>query len=142
MPKLKINLPVTQVEKFYIKGDNLVSKTDLSGVITDVNAAFIRMSGYSRAELLGENHNLMRHPDMPPQVFADLWETITKGHPWRGIVKNRCKNGDHFWVDIIVVPTLKNDQAIGYAAARSEPSRERIEKAAAWYEQLNGVRAQ
>jgi aerotaxis receptor len=138
---MKINLPVSQTEKPYIKGEYLVSKTDLKGITTYANDAFVAMSGYSREELVGKNHNLIRHPDMPPQAFADLWNTIKAGRPWRGIVKNRCKNGDYYWVDAFVVPVRKNDETIGYMSVRSEPSRQAVTEAEALYRMLNQTKA-
>ncbi len=134
---MKINLPVTQTEKTYIKGEYLVSKTDLKGITTYANDAFVAMSGYSREELVGKSHNLVRHPDMPPQAFEDLWNTIKADRPWRGVVKNRCKNGDHYWVDAFVVPVRKNDETIGYMSVRSEPSRQAVAEAEALYRSLN-----
>jgi aerotaxis receptor len=138
---MKKNLPVTQVERCFPKGKLIVSKTDLKGIITYANDAFVEISGFSREELLGKNHNIVRHPDMPPQAFQDLWDTIKKGQPWRGIVKNRCKNGDHYWVDAFVVPIRKDDQITGYMSVRTEPSRAQIDAAAALYRQLNEGKA-
>jgi len=138
---MKINLPVTQAEKPYPKGKYLVSKTDLKGAITYANEAFVELSGFSNEELIGKNHNLVRHPDMPPQAFEDLWNTVKEGRPWRGIVKNRAKNGDHYWVDAFVVPVRKNDQTLGYMSVRSEPSRQQIQDAERLYKQLNVTKA-
>ncbi|GAO36803.1 hypothetical protein SCT_2218 [Sulfuricella sp. T08] len=138
---MKINLPVTQTEKPYIKGEYLVSKTDLKGIITYANDAFVAMSGYSREELVGKSHNLVRHPDMPPQAFEDLWKTVKSGRPWRGVVKNRCKNGDHYWVDAFAVPVRRNDETIGYMSVRSEPSRQAVAVAEALYRTLNQTKA-
>ncbi|MDP2782980.1 MAG: methyl-accepting chemotaxis protein [Sulfurimicrobium sp.] len=138
---MKINLPVTQAEKPYPKGKYLVSKTDLKGVITYANEAFIKLSGFSSEELIGKNHNLVRHPDMPPQAFEDLWKTVKEGRPWRGIVKNRAKSGDHYWVDAFVVPVRKNDQTLGYMSVRSAPSRQQIQEAEQLYKQLNSTKA-
>ena len=134
---MKINLPVTQQEKPFPKGQYLVSKTDLKGALTYVNEAFLEISGFSREELIGKNHNVVRHPDMPPQAFEDLWHTVKDGRPWRGIVKNRSKDGDHYWVDAFVVPVLNNDKVEGYMSVRSEPSREQIRQAEALYAKLN-----
>ncbi|MGE5027587.1 MAG: Tar ligand binding domain-containing protein, partial [Betaproteobacteria bacterium] len=139
---MKVNLPVTQVEKNFPKGRMIVSKTDLKGITTYANDAFVELSGFSREELIGKNHNIVRHPDMPPQAFAWLWETIKKGQPWRGIVKNRCKNGDHYWVDAFVVPVRKNNETIGYMSVRTEPTREQVREAEALYQQLNRTKAQ
>jgi len=138
---VKENLPVTLVEKPYPKGQYLVSKTDLRGVITYANDAFVELSGFTREELIGKNHNLVRHPDMPPQAFEDLWRTVKKGQPWRGMVKNRAKDGDYYWVDAFVVPVRKNDQPIGYMSVRSEPAREQISEAEALYNKLRESRA-
>jgi PAS domain S-box-containing protein len=138
---MKINLPVTQQEKPFPQGKYLVSKTDLKGIITYANAAFVELSGFSHGDLIGKNHNLVRHPDMPPQAFEDLWRTIKAGLPWRGIVKNRAKSGDHYWVDAFVVPIRENDQTVGYMSVRSEPSREQIKQAEALYRQLNETKA-
>ncbi|HJW03487.1 MAG TPA: PAS domain-containing methyl-accepting chemotaxis protein [Azospira sp.] len=134
---MKKNLPVTQVEVPFTKGKYIVSKTDLKGCITYANETFITLSGFSREELYGQSHNLVRHPDMPPAAFADLWATVKEGRPWRGIVKNRCKNGDHYWVDALVVPVRKDGQTLGYMSVRTEPSRAQIQGAEALYQRLN-----
>ncbi|MDO9393377.1 MAG: PAS domain-containing protein, partial [Methylotenera sp.] len=93
---MKINMPVTQHEHELKESSQIVSKTDLKGKITFVNRDFIDISGYTEEELLGQSHNIVRHPDMPPEAFADLWNTVKAGKPWIGIVKNRCKNGDYY----------------------------------------------
>ncbi|AVZ79330.1 hypothetical protein C3497_07670 [Zoogloeaceae bacteirum Par-f-2] len=134
---MKVNLPVTQREKPFPPGCYLVSKTDLKGIITYANDAFVEISGFTREELIGKNHNVIRHPDMPPQAFEDLWRTVKAGLPWRGLVKNRCKDGDHYWVDAFVVPVRENDQTVGYMSVRSAPSREAVAQAEALYQSLN-----
>lgn len=96
---LRPNPFVTQVELHLNEGEYIVSKTDLKGRITYVNRPFMEISGYSADELLGHPHNVIRHPDMPSEAFEDLWRTLRSGKAWRGMVKNRCKNGDHYWVD-------------------------------------------
>ncbi len=138
---MKQNLPVTQREIPYPKGRYLVSKTDLKGIITYANDTFVALSGFSRDELIGKNHNLVRHPDMPPAAFADLWQTVAAGRPWRGFVKNRAKSGDHYWVYALVVAVRQNNQTIGYMSVRTEPSRQQIEQAEALYRQLNAGQA-
>jgi aerotaxis receptor len=138
---LKNNQPVTQVEVPYPSGRYLVSKTDLKGVITYVNDTFLELSGFARDELIGKNHNVVRHPDMPPQAFEDLWRTVKAGLPWRGIVKNRAKSGNHYWVKAFVVPVRENDRIVGYMSARSEPTRAEIAAAEALYRQLNQTHA-
>ena len=133
---MKINLPVTQSEIPFPKGRYIVSRTDLKGSITHVNDTFVDVSGFSRDELIGKNHNIVRHPDMLPGAFAWMWETIKEGRPWRGIVKNRAKNGDHYWVDTLVVPVFKGGDISGYMSVRSEPTRQQVANAEAFYQQL------
>jgi aerotaxis receptor len=135
---VKKNLPVTQVEQPFPRGKYVVSRTDLKGSITFANDTFVALSGFSQEELLGKNHNIVRHPDMPPAAFADLWVTVKTGRPWRGIVKNRCKNGDYYWVNALVVPVKKGGEITGYMSVRTEPSRTDVQQAEALYQQLNG----
>lgn len=123
---MKINLPVTGLEKLFPTGCSLVSQTDTQGIITFANDAFIEVSGYTRKELAGTDHNIIRHPDVPPVIFETMWATLKRGLPWHGIVKNRCKNGDHYWVDAKVVPIKKNGEIIGYMSVRSCPSRQAV----------------
>lgn len=126
---MRNNQPVSQRE-VELKGDDfLVSRTDLKGRITYANPAFIQISGFRHDELIGAPHNLIRHPDMPPAAFANLWQTIDTGETWRGLVKNRCKNGDHYWVDASVTPIVENDQVVGYVSVRVQASREAITQA-------------
>lgn len=138
---MKANFPVTQREKPYPSGRYLVSKTDHKGVITYANDAFVELSGFSRDELLGKSHNIVRHPDMPPQAFDDLWHTIKAGLPWRGIVKNRAKEGDHYWVDAFVVPVREHGQITGYMSVRQQPAREAVQAAEALYQKLVQTKA-
>ncbi len=133
---MKTNLPVTQHEVPFPPNTYLVSRTDLKGVITYVNEAFEQISGFSRAELIGQSHNIVRHPDMPPQAFADLWSTVKSGLPWRGLVKNRCKNGDHYWVEAFVVPVKKDGQTTGYMSVRTPASAQGIKAAEQSYTSL------
>ena len=133
---MKINHPVTQVELPFPKGRYIVSRTDLKGAITFVNDTFVDISGFTRDELIGKNHNIVRHPDMPPAAFQWLWETVKAGRPWRGFVKNRCKNGDHYWVNALVVPVMKDGRTIGYMSVRTEASRQEIAEAEAFYAKL------
>lgn len=133
---MKINQPVTQREKPFPHGKYLVSKTDTRGCITYCNDAFIEISGFSKEELIGSSHNIVRHPDMPPAAFADLWRTVKSDRPWRGIVKNRCKDGDHYWVKAFVVPLHQDGQTVGYMSVRSEASREEVREAEVLYQRL------
>lgn len=126
---MKINLPVTNNEVPLHEGTSIVSNTDTKGIITYVNRDFLEISGYTSEELLGKNHNIVRHPDMPPAAFADLWDTLKKGSPWTGIVKNRAKNGDYYWVKADVTPLREGDQVLGYMSVRSKPTSSQIEEA-------------
>jgi len=135
---MKKNLPITGKEVQLSEESTIISTTDMKGQITYVNKEFINISGFSEDELVGQSHNVGRHPDMPPEAFKDLWETIQAGDPWRGIVKNRCKNGDHYWVDAFVTPVAdSHGQVTGYQSVRSRPSREQIAGAEALYDRLN-----
>lgn len=136
--ELKKNLPVTQTEQAFPEGKYLVSKTDLKGIIASANDAFVEISGFAREELIGKNHNMVRHPDMPQAAFEDLWRTVKGGRPWRGLVKNRCKNGNYYWVDALVVPVMKNGQVDGYMSVRTRPSRDQVHQAEAIYARLSG----
>lgn len=136
---MKINLPVTQREQELENTTSIVSKTDLQGKITFINRDFMDVSGFSEEELLGQNQNIVRHPDMPPAAFEDLWATIKSGKPWVGIVKNRCKNGDHYWVDACITPMREGGQIIGYVSVRRKASREQIEGAIAFHRAITGA---
>ena len=116
---MKNNQPVTQREVAFPPNTYLVSRTDLKGIITYANDAFVDISGFSREELIGSSHNIVRHPDMPQAAFADLWATVKQGLPWRGLVKNRCKNGDFYWVDAFVTPIKQDGRTIGYQSVRT-----------------------
>lgn len=131
---MKMNLPVTGQEQRFSADKNMVTKTNTKGIITFANQDFVEVSGFSEEELIGKNHNLIRHPDMPPVAFEIMWKTLKRGLPWRGIVKNRCKNGDHYWVDARIVPIKKNGEITGYMSVRSCPSREDVAGAEAAYE--------
>ncbi|MDD3353452.1 PAS domain-containing methyl-accepting chemotaxis protein [Zoogloea sp.] len=138
---MKTNLPVTQIEVPFPPGRYLVSKTDLNGDIVHANDAFVDISGFSREELIGSHHNMVRHPDMPREAFADLWGTVKSGLPWHGLVKNRCKNGDHYWVKAFVVPIRKQGRTVGYMSVRTEPGREQVAQAEILYQQVRDGRA-
>jgi aerotaxis receptor len=115
--------PVTQQEFVIDDGATLVSTTDLKSRITYCNPAFIAVSGYEREELIGQPHNLIRHPDMPAEAFRDMWATLQSGQPWSALVKNRRKSGDHYWVRANVTPVLENGAVVGYMSVRTKPSR-------------------
>jgi PAS domain S-box-containing protein len=130
---MKMNLPVTGQEQRFPAEKNMVTKTNTKGIITFANKDFVEISGFSEEELVGKNHNLIRHPDMPPIAFEIMWKTLKRGLPWRGIVKNRCKNGDHYWVDARIVPIKKNGEITGYMSVRACPSREDVAAAETTY---------
>jgi len=130
-------MPVTDRRVRLSSNQNLVTKTDLQGRITYVNQGFIDISGFSNAELVGENHNIVRHPDMPEAAFKDLWETLELGRPWVKLVKNRCKNGDYYWVKANVTPLIKDGRVVEYMSVRTEPSDMEVADAERLYAQLN-----
>ncbi len=136
------NAYVSQKEVPFPAGAVLVSKTDTKGVITYANDAFVAISGYSREELIGTSHNIVRHPDMPPAAFQWLWDTLKGERPWRGTVKNLCKNGDHYWVRATVAPIIEGGKITGYVSVRKAPTREQIAEAEALYRELNQSGAQ
>ncbi|MFG5409292.1 methyl-accepting chemotaxis protein, partial [Piscinibacter sakaiensis] len=127
---MRLNLPVRPEAFPFPSGESLVSTTDTHGRITYANAAFIAVSGYAREELIGQPHNLIRHPDMPPEAFRDLWATIAAGRPWLGLVKNRRKDGRHYWVLANVTPLVEQGRVTGYLSVRVEPGRAAVEAAA------------
>jgi aerotaxis receptor len=133
---VRTNLPVTGIEYILQDGQSIVSKTDTKGRITYVNPSFIEVSGFSEEELIGKAHNLVRHPDMPPEAFADLWQTLQAGLPWTGMIKNRCKNGDFYWVVANVVPIRENGATVGYMSVRTRPEREQVKAAEELYKRF------
>lgn len=137
---MRKNLPVTNNERSFGEDITIISTTDTKGIITYVNQEFIEISGFTEEELIGQNHNIVRHPDMPPAAFKDLWDTVKSGRSWRGIVKNRCKNGDYYWVDAYVTPVYENGQLVGYQSVRTKPTREQIKNAQRLYGRLNAGR--
>jgi aerotaxis receptor len=134
---MRNNQPVTQRERTFPAQQRLISTTDLKGQITYCNDAFVDISGFTRDELIRAPHNLVRHPDVPPAVFEHMWGTLKDGQPWMGIVKNRCKNGDHYWVNAYVTPVLDNNQVVGYESVRVKPTPEQITRAQALYDRIN-----
>ena len=130
---MKQNLPVTTTEIRVDPTRPLVSKTDLKGIIRYANEAFVAVSGFRREELIGKNHNLVRHPDMPPAAFQNLWDTVKQDRPWRGIVKNRSKSGDFYWVEAFVTPIFEDGRKVGYMSVRSTPSTEAVKAAETLY---------
>ncbi|MDF2179686.1 PAS domain-containing methyl-accepting chemotaxis protein [Aliiglaciecola sp. CAU 1673] len=126
---MRRNESVVNQEVMYSEQEELVSTTDLRGVITYANENFCKIAGYTEEELLGKNHNIVRHPDMPKEAFKDLWDRLGKGDSWRGLVKNRCKDGRYYWVDAYVTPIFEKDTKVGYQSVRVKPARDLVEKA-------------
>ena len=124
-------------EVTFPESEQLVSTTDTQGKITYANESFCRVAGYSYKELVGQDHNIVRHPDMPKAAFYDLWQKLKRGDSWRGMVKNRCKDGRYYWVDAYVTPLYENNKIIGYQSVRCCPTTEQKNKAQALYTQIN-----
>lgn len=133
---MRLNLPVSQREYDYPAEHMLVSMTDTRGFITHCNHAFVAVSGYTYEELIGQNHNLVRHPDMPPAAYKDLWRTVGSGRPWSGMVKNRRKDGDHYWVMANVTPVMVDGKPAGYMSVRIKPDHQQIQQAEALYARM------
>ena len=133
---MRVNLPISTQEYAFPKGQTLVSTTDLKGRILYCNPMFIEVSGYEKQELLGQPHNMIRHPDMPEEAFRDMWETIASGNPWSAPVKNRRKDGTFYWVMANVTPLMQGDQPTGYMSVRTEATRDQIQAADQLYRQM------
>jgi len=133
---MRNNQPVTSTERRLEADQKLISSTDLHGKIVHCNDDFVAVSGFSREELIGQPHNLVRHPDMPPQAFAEMWADLKAGRPWMGMVKNRCKNGDFYWVSAYVTPVFSEGEIVGYESVRTCPARELVDRAEKVYRGL------
>jgi len=125
---LKRNVLYTEIEAPYPDGKLIVSTTDPNGTITHVNKSFVEMSGYLEAELIGAPHSILRHPDMPPAAFQDLWDTVKKGEKWQGFVKNLRKDGGFYWVKATVIPNVRGGKVVGYTSVRRKPSRTKVDE--------------
>jgi aerotaxis receptor len=134
---VKKNLPVTQVESELPEGAFIYSRTDLKGVVTEANDVYLEVSGFSREEMIGHSHNIVRHPDMPEAAFKDLWDDLKQGLPWQGLVKNRRKDGGFYWVIANISPVREDGKIVGYQSVRSRPTRAQIEAADAAYRRIN-----
>lgn len=133
---MRNNLPVISQEYILTESDIIVSKTDLLGNITYINDDFLRVSGFSESELIGSPQNIVRHPDMPSEAFADFWRTIKSGKAWTGLVKNRCKNGCFYWVEATAAPLIESNQVVGYISIRVKPRKEDLDIADAAYREI------
>ncbi|MDZ7804469.1 PAS domain-containing methyl-accepting chemotaxis protein [Thiohalophilus sp.] len=134
---MKKNYPITGQERDYPASLNILSTTNSKGIITYVNPDFCDVSGFTSEELLKKNHNMVRHPEMPPAAFEDLWQTIKSGQRWMGLVKNRCKNGDHYWVDAYVTPITRDGEVVEYQSVRVKPGRDQVRRAERHYAALS-----
>ncbi len=126
---MKENLPITQIEDLFDGSLNILSTTNLKGAITYINQDFIKISGFKKDELIGKNHNMVRHPDMPEKAYEDLWSTVKSGKSWMGLVKNRCKNGNHYWVDAFITPIKNDGVSAEYQSVRRKPTRDCVNRA-------------
>lgn len=133
---MRDNQPITSQQRLLDPKRPIVTKTDLSSKITYANPAFVDISGYERSELIGQPHNVVRHPHMPPAAFADMWNTIKAGRPWQGLVKNRSKDGGYYWVDAYATPVTENGETVGYMSVRSAPSTSQIQAAESLYQNV------
>lgn len=123
----KYQMFITGVEKFFGENEIIVSKTDLKGRLTYCNDIFLNISGYTEAECIGQQHSLIRHPNMPRSIFKLLWDTLQNGNEIFAYVVNRCKNGDHYWVNAHVTPSRdKLGNIIGFHSNRRVPDRDLI----------------
>jgi len=138
---MRVNLPMTDIEYPLPQDAALVSRTDLKGRITYVNPTFVEVSGFTTDELMGKAHNIVRHPDMPPEAFADMWDTLGRGLPWTGLVKNRRKNGDFYWVQANVTPVRRDGATVGYMSVRSRPERADVAGAEQVYRKIREGKA-
>jgi PAS domain S-box-containing protein len=138
---MRTNLPVTYVEYPITDETLIVSKTDLKGKLTYFNDQFVQASGFTEQELMGQPHNIIRHPEMPPEAFDNLWTTIKEGKPWAGAVKNRRKNGDFYWVLASATPTYENGQVTGYMSIRTRLPADQREEAERVYALLREGKA-
>ena len=118
------------------EGKLIVSRTDLAGIITHGNQSFVEMSGFSEAELIGEPHSLLRHPDIPATAFKDLWDTLQRREKWHGYVKNLRKDGRYYWVYATVIPNIRNNEIVSYTSVRRKPSRTKINECIPLYAQM------
>ncbi|MBA2778877.1 methyl-accepting chemotaxis protein [Billgrantia kenyensis] len=138
---MRNNQPITQREYKLGEQHLLITRTDLDGRITYANAAFVEVSGYAHDELIGANHNLIRHPDMPPEAFADLWQALKRGESWQGVIKNRRKDGDHYWVRATVTPIVEGGQCLGYTSVRTAVEPEAAQAAERAYARIRDGRS-
>lgn len=134
---MKTNYVTTQNEVFLEPGKPIVTKTDTSGRIVYANDSFVKISGFTKEELIGQNHNIVRHPDMPKEAFEDMWRTIKSGFPWKGYVKNRTKSGDFYWVEAFATPITQSGRITGFQSVRTMPDRSKVREVEDLYKRIN-----
>ncbi len=133
---MRLNLPVTDQERVLADDEVIVTRTDTQSYITYANASFLAISNFTLDQVLGQPQNLVRHPDMPAEAFADLWRTVKAGQPWTGIVKNRASNGAFYWVRANVTPITDQGKITGYISVRTRPTAAEVEGAKTLYEKM------
>ena len=138
---MRNNQPVSQREYLFDDNATLMSTTDLNSHITYANDAFIEASGFTADEINGQPHNMVRHPDMPSEAFADMWATLKQGEPWTALVKNRRKNGDHYWVRANAIPVVRDGKVQGYMSVRTKPTAEEVRQTEVLYQDFREGRA-
>jgi aerotaxis receptor len=139
---MRKNLPISQREYEFPADATLMSTTDTKSRVTYANAAFLDASGFAPDEIVGQPHNLVRHPDMPPEAFADMWATLQGGESWTGLVKNRRKNGDHYWVRANATPVMRDGKPVAYMSVRTKPAREEVARAEQLYARMREGKAE
>ncbi|WP_042151823.1 MULTISPECIES: methyl-accepting chemotaxis protein [unclassified Pseudoalteromonas] len=137
MKQNRRNSELINEEVLFEDNEELVSTTDLRGVTTYANDIFCQIAGYEESELIGKNHNIVRHPDMPAAAFKDMWDHLKQGNSWRGVVKNKCKDGRYYWVDAYVTPIIENGKVTGYQSVRVKPSEQLKQTAQKAYDKIN-----
>lgn len=130
---------VTDIETPFPEGKLIVSTSDLEGLIVECNKAFVFMSAYSKEELVGQPHTIIRHPDMPKAAYKDLWDTIKSGNKWHGYVKNLRKDGGFYWVYATIIPNIRKGNLVGYTSVRRKPSREKVEEHIRLYQEMRNA---
>lgn len=136
---MKVNLPVTGQQRQPTARVQPISTCDAQGRIASVNRDFVEASGFSAVELRGAHHSIVRHPDMPPQVFKELWQRLHNGKPWMGLIKNRCKSGDHYWVDAFVTPVYVDGEVVGYQSVSRSADAAAVARAEKLYARMRGA---
>ena len=129
-------LVYSNVETPFPEGNLIVSRTDIKGIIVGCNKAFCDMAGFTKEQLIGQPHCILRHPDMPAAAFKDLWNTVSQGKHWHGYVKNLRSNGGYYWVYATVIPNVRNGKVVGYSSIRRKPSRAKIQEHSETYKKL------